>query len=228
MQLYLVKLTNESILEQLELEEALLRADDRSFCIINCGSTPSCVFGISSKPEEMLYIEEAKNAGVTLIRRFSGGGTVIVDENTIFTTFIINQHHNTDTLHTFAKDIYADVFSPLPFSFHENDYRLNDKKIGGNAQYFTKNRSLHHTSFLFDWSKERMGLLKIPPKMPSYRQNRTHEEFLTPLKHHFATPDSFLEKFENQLRKSFEVIDISVSELKEVFDKPYRKSLYTL
>lgn len=223
MQIHLVKLNNVPIFQQLELEEALLRTDDRSFFILNTGSPLACVLGISSKVEQMLYVEKAQN--VPLIRRFSGGGTVIVDENTVFSTFILHEHHNPDTLHRFAATFFTKVFDSLPFSFHQNDYRLQEKKIGGNAQYFTKGRSLHHTSFLYDWDKERMNLLKMPPKMPAYRENREHEAFLTPLKGHFESKQSLLSKMETTLRGAFDVVDIDSNALAHLLKGSHRKSL---
>ena len=37
-----------------------------------------------------MHIDKAKEAKVDVIKRFSGGGTVIVDENTVFSTLIMN------------------------------------------------------------------------------------------------------------------------------------------
>ena len=39
------------ILEQLQLEEALFRADQRNWCLLNSGSPPAIVMGISGLPE---------------------------------------------------------------------------------------------------------------------------------------------------------------------------------
>ena len=225
MEIHLLRLKNVPIYEQLELEEALLRADERSFFLLNTGSTPACVLGISSQIEQMIQVDEAKNANLPLIRRFSGGGTVIVDENTCFSTFILQGRYNPGTLHTFASAFFTEVFKGLPFSLLQNDYRLNHKKIGGNAQYFTKNRGLHHTSFLFDWDKERMNLLKIPPKMPQYRENRGHEEFLTPLKDFFVNTTEVLDAMEQVLKRTFEVVDLQLEDVKRVLQKEHRKSL---
>lgn len=40
------------------------------------------------KLEELVHRAEAKAAGVPVIRRFSGGGTVAVDQDTIFATLV--------------------------------------------------------------------------------------------------------------------------------------------
>ena len=41
------------------------------------------------KEDELIHTEAAKKAGIEVIKRFSGGGTVVVDHNTIFATLIM-------------------------------------------------------------------------------------------------------------------------------------------
>lgn len=52
---------------------------------------------------------------MTLIRRYTGGGTVVVDENTIFTSFIMNESDVPSK--PFPRDIMnwseRDVFGPV-------------------------------------------------------------------------------------------------------------------
>ena len=52
------------------------------------------------------------------------------------------------------------------------DYAYGERKFGGNAQAITKQRWLHHTSLLWDFSDARMRLLKHPSKAPEYRAVR--------------------------------------------------------
>ena len=49
--LHLLRLENIPILEQLAIEEALLRTDHRNICIVNSGTPPAIVMGISGKAE---------------------------------------------------------------------------------------------------------------------------------------------------------------------------------
>ena len=89
-----------------------------------------------------------------------------------------------------TQNIYGPVFSKVlkkskshkQFNLREHDYVLGDHKIGGNAQSISKNRFVHHTSFLWDFLPQRMEYLKQPNKQPEYRENRTHLDFLTKIK----------------------------------------------
>jgi lipoate-protein ligase A len=47
---------------------------------------------------------------------------------------------------------------------------FGDHKFGGNAQAITGKRWLHHSSLLWDFQPQRMGLLAQPRKQPQYRQ----------------------------------------------------------
>ena len=89
--LHCIFLKNTPIFEQLRLEEALLRTDERNFCIVNHGSPKAVVMGISGQPDRLLNIPKICSENIPVIQRFSGGGTVMIDENTLFVTFIIGK-----------------------------------------------------------------------------------------------------------------------------------------
>ena len=79
------------------------------------------------KAHELLHEEESKKAGVQLIKRFSGGGTVIVDENTLFATLIMAQPAIPDvecyprSIMRWSQDFYNPVFLPYgDFSLQEH------------------------------------------------------------------------------------------------------------
>jgi lipoate-protein ligase A len=55
------------------------------------------------------------------------------------------------------------------FSHLVSDYVFGDRKFGGNAQSITRNRWIHHTSFLWDYEVRNMAYLKRPARAPEYR-----------------------------------------------------------
>jgi lipoate-protein ligase A len=87
--LNILRVTKLPIFYQLKLEEALLRCTEKNWLIINDGAAcPAVVLGISGKPHELIHVDQANEAEIQLIRRFTGGGTVVVDSNTVFVTMM--------------------------------------------------------------------------------------------------------------------------------------------
>jgi lipoate-protein ligase A len=55
-----------------------------------------------------------------------------------------------------------------------------EKKFSGNAQRRGRNHILHHGTILYDFDLSLISrYLKVPKKMPDYRANRTHADFVT-------------------------------------------------
>ena len=230
------------IRSQLRIEEALLRCKHpsvagRSFFLLNQppSSERSVVLGLSNKTELLVHMDEAERDGIQLVRRFSGGGTVFIDEQCWMATMIIHKHNSSvdggaqspsppppvlspplvhpsslpaypNTLMDWTRDFYSPVFGPDPaaagaqavsagvspsssssvpsFSLTGHDYCFASRKFGGNAQTITKDRWLHHTSFL--WGLDSLPsisrYLQVPAKAPAYRAGRSHSDFLTSLR----------------------------------------------
>jgi lipoate-protein ligase A len=152
--------------------------------------------GISTKPTDVINLPLALEKKVPIIQRFTGGGTVVVDENTLFVTFIIQK--NDIVFELFPKNILEWIFATLKKSINikdflliDNDFTIAQKKVGGNAQYIKKDRFVHHTSFLWDYHEESMEYLLHPPKEPSYRKGRSHLDFLTKLSFHISKQNFF-------------------------------------
>lgn len=228
--LHLIQLQGASVFTQLQLEEALLRADDRNFCIINTGSPRAIVMGISGHPNTLLDLEKVKRDQIPVIRRFSGGGTVIIDEETLLISFIfakdaIDISAFPEPILRWSADVYARAWNIAGFSLRENDYVIEDRKCGGNAQYLQKDRWLHHTSFLWNYRKENMQYLLLPAKRPKYRLDRSHEHFLCSLQEHRKTVCDLIEDIEKELVKRFYIQKTSVEEL---LLKDHRKTVQFL
>lgn len=202
---------NVPILDQLRIEEALLRNSPHSHLILNQHvGPPSIVLGISGRPELWTHMKTCQDDQIPLIKRFTGGGTVYVDPSTLFVTFLIQRSHlphvqaYPQPILQWAYQQYQHVFNPildakhnqsqstsetpLQFKLNANDFCLNDSKIAGNAQSITKNAWLHHTSWLWQADKQAMTkYLKQPPldRLPEYRRLRSHESFVASLSQAF-------------------------------------------
>ena len=228
-ELNIVILKNCSIFEQLQYEEALLRTNKQNWCLINSGSPPAIVMGISGKSHELIEQDVYLQNPIPVIRRFSGGGCVFIEETTFFITLILQRSfidlgHSPKLILEWTETLLKPVFSPADFQLKENDYVIGSKKIGGNAQYLAKNCYLHHTSFLWDYSSDQMMVLKMPPKTPHYRDGRDHEAFLDRLKNHFSSLDILIDKLLCELDQRFICQRRKEEELKEFIQFPHRKS----
>ncbi|KAK8806764.1 hypothetical protein WA588_005566 [Blastocystis sp. NMH] len=214
-QIKLLKLANTTIHRQLMIEEALLRTNKSNWCIMNNHLNPTIVMGLSGKVEKLINVEKAKELHLPVIKRFSGGGTVVVDNSTFCLTFILNKSDFPKLvfptpLMDWSGEFYQNVFKRIgvsTFALRENDYVFNDQKFAGNAQSFSSDRMLHHTSFLWDFQDEMMKALKHPEKQPKYREQREHTSFLTRMKDHVPSKELFLESFLTQVNQEFEVME---------------------
>ncbi|KAJ7251194.1 hypothetical protein O6H91_Y420900 [Diphasiastrum complanatum] len=207
----LLRLRGFPIFQQLQVEERLLRDTQCNWCIINDGTAPpSIVMGISGKPELLLDVRAVIQDQVPVIRRFSGGGTVIVNSDTVFVTIICNRDAVPNLslyphpIMRWTEQLYAPVFEGVPgFQLREHDYVLGSLKFGGNAQSIIKNRWLHHTSFLWDYDNIQMQYLKLPSRAPSYRLARPHGDFICRLKDYLPSRDLFLQTIVSALQVHF-------------------------
>jgi lipoate---protein ligase len=224
-----------NIFEQLQLEEAILRINSDNWCLINFGTLPAIVCGAFGCIEKLIDIKKASQMEIPVIRRFSGGGTVVVEKNTLFITFIMN--HKSLEVRPFPKAImewsaklFKPAFSQLNFDLNESDYVITSQnqaalKIAGNAQSITKNRWLHHTSFLWDFSPQLMDLLHLPQRQPKYREKRPHQNFITPLLPHLGPCLKWIESFKNHLQNHFILKNELLKNAEEHLKIPHRKSV---
>lgn len=92
-------------------------------------------------------------------------------------------------------------------------------QIGGNAQTIIKDRWVHHTSFLWDFSPANMEYLQLPKKRPAYRKDRTHTQFLTPLKNKLPSVDHFEEEISRVLNMYFDVKKCDMNDYEQLKER---------
>lgn len=200
------------------MEEALYRASKDNWFIVGWGQQdPTVVLGIGGKVEALVDAHKAAQLGVPLVRRFTGGGTVVVDGNTLFTSIIgstveLGCGRGPREIMSWTEKLYRGMFESVStagttFALREHDYVFGDKKFGGSAQGLSRDRMVHHTSFLWDYNPGVMGLLRLPERRPDYRKDRPHSEFLCKLRDSVATPgvleDAFVDCAEEAFHATF-------------------------
>lgn len=224
------------VYQQLLQEEALFRASCDNWCILVEGSSPAIVMGAFSKAESVIDLEKFRqNHGQTVevVRRFSAGGTVVVDQDTLFLAWILNapdfglQAYPQTILEFAYKQLYS-AMKPLDLQLWENDYGLyvedSLKKVVGNAQSIAKTRFVHHSSLLWSYNPSRMQLLSHPPQEPDYRAKRKHEDFLYTLNKTSLSKEQFKEQFKKNLKKQFSVEEYDYKSLKSFLSLDYRRA----
>ncbi|CAL9081962.1 unnamed protein product [Musa textilis] len=218
----LLRMTAVPILEQLHLEERLLRTSVDNWCIVNDRTNrPTIVMGVSGRPSELIELESVLRDQIPVIKRFTGGGTVIVDDGTVFISFICNKNAipglqpYPHPIMSWTSQLYSEVLRGFgDFHLRENDYAFNSHKFGGNAQSIIKERWIHHTSFLWDYDIKNMEYLKLPTRAPKYRSARPHVNFLCRMKEYVPSKSMFIERTIKSLGshflvKPFELDDIT-------------------
>ncbi|MCW5895605.1 MAG: lipoate--protein ligase family protein [Bacteroidetes bacterium] len=179
--------------ENLACDEALLDLveDGRADEIFRLWESPRhfVVLGSSNKIHQEIFIEKCEADGIPILRRHSGGGTVLQGPGCLNFSLILRidpggpTRNITDTTnHIMSR--HADVFSNL---LHENvevrgssDLAITGRKFSGNAQRRKLKALLFHGTFLLNFNLELIEkYLKLPPKQPEYREQRSHLDFVT-------------------------------------------------
>jgi lipoate-protein ligase A len=103
---------------------------------------------------------------------------------------------------------------------------FNSRKFGGNAQSISKDKWLHHTSFLWDFDPRNMEYLTNPERQPAYREKRSHTEFLCTLKDVLTveTRTDLATEFRLELDEHFEVEEVTVESIASIVDSDHRRS----
>ena len=147
------------------------------------------VLGRVCKPEDDLKMEAIRNDQIPVLRRSSGGGTVLQGKGCLNYSLILSKELN-PVLHDLRKSyqlILGKVAAVLEAvdiqaEFHPiSDIALKDsqKKISGNSQKRGRRFILHHGTILYDFDLSQIErYLKMPKNLPDYRKGRGHLNFV--------------------------------------------------
>ncbi|MGI8966869.1 MAG: lipoate--protein ligase family protein, partial [Limisphaerales bacterium] len=150
------------------------------------------VAGYGNKIELEIKTETCRAKKIPILRRCSGGGTVLQGLGCLNYSLILKLDETGPTrsipqTNYFVMNRHREALQTLwPEKIEikgHTDLAINDLKFSGNAQRRKKNYLIFHGTFLLDFN---LGLVEIflpkPSKQPEYRANRSHESFLRNLK----------------------------------------------
>lgn len=153
--------------------------------------SPICfvVLGRTGKVEEDLNFETLRKDAVPVLRRSSGGGTVLQGAGCLNFSFILSKEVNSDladlrrSYHVILEGVLtvlrelkiSAVFRPI------SDLALahSEKKFSGNAQRRGRKFILHHGTILYEFDLALVSrYLTMPQDVPQYRKGRSHADFI--------------------------------------------------
>lgn len=182
--------------QNLACDEALLDLVEEGYEdeILRCWESEQyfVVLGSSNKFRQEVHVEACEADGIQILRRHSGGGTVLQGSGCLNFSLIlkINSEGPTRNITETTRYImlrHAGVLSDILGEKVEmqgsSDLTIAGKKFSGNAQRRRLNALLFHGTFLLDFNLALIGkYLRMPPKQPAYRQHRSHLDFVRNLK----------------------------------------------
>jgi lipoate-protein ligase A len=150
------------------------------------------VLGYSNRSRAEVHLDSCQALGIPVFRRCSGGGTVLQGPGCL--NYSLTLRIETDsplagitTANAFIMNRHRDALNPL---LNDNiliqghtDLTFNGLKFSGNSQRRKRRFLLFHGSFLLGADLALIErVLPMPSRQPPYRQNRSHQEFLTNLR----------------------------------------------
>ena len=147
------------------------------------------VLGRIGKEQEDIDLRQARQDKIAVLRRTSGGGTVLQGPGCLNFTLVLDKGRHTDLadLRKSYAWISSKVIDALKMGGVKAVFRPisdialagSEKKISGNAQHRSKNFILHHGTILYNFDLKLIShYLKMPKDIPDYRQSRPHADFI--------------------------------------------------
>lgn len=141
-------------------EYALNYLDPNEEYVILWQNEPTVVVGRNQNTVAEVNGPFIKERGIHVVRRLSGGGAVYHDLGNLNFTFIVDaQKERVSNFEYFTRPVIEALASlgvKAEFS-GRNDITIDGKKFSGNAQYWSKNRLLHHGTILFNSDLDVVG-----------------------------------------------------------------------
>ena len=140
-------------------EEYLLKQTDGYYFYLWINA-PSVIVGVNQNAIEEVNLAYTEKAGVKVVRRLTGGGTVFHDNGNLCYTVIAPFNDTENAYKKFTAPVieYLNSLGVKAEFSGRNDITVGGQKISGNAQTVYGNRIMHHGTLLF--SSDMSGLSK--------------------------------------------------------------------
>jgi len=181
--------------ENLACDEALLEAFEGSgrgeeLLRVWQGAEYFVVLGHGNRLLDEVDVSICAAGGIPVLRRCSGGGTVLQGPGCLNYSLILQQNRfagaNVRAAFDFVLERHRSCLESLLGRRASirgvSDLTLGERKFSGNAQYRKRHYLLVHGTFLLNFDLPSIAkFLRIPKKQPEYRRNRSHVDFLVNL-----------------------------------------------
>jgi lipoate-protein ligase A len=191
----------------LAAEEYVLK-EFQEECFMLWRNEPSIIVGKNQNTLAEINLDYVRQHKIPVVRRLSGGGAVFHDLGNLNFTFIVNEDVSSfSDFKRFTQPI-IDVLRKLSINAEfsgRNDITIDGKKISGNAQYYYKNRILHHGTLLFSSSiTDLSAALKVRPVKFEDKGVKSVSKRVTNISEHLKEPitiEQFIDLIMNYIRE---------------------------
>ena len=212
-------------------EEYLLKHTDNYYIYLWVNDR-AVIVGTNQNAIEEVNLSYTESAGVKVVRRLTGGGTVYHDKGNLCYTIIAPYNADEDNYKKFTAPVIEYLKSlGVNASFSgRNDIVIDDKKISGNAQTVYKNRIMHHGTILFNADTEELTKCLNPSKIKMQSKGiKSVRARITNVLEHLPTKisiDEFKSGLKAQFLKdcaSYEFSDSDYQKIQTLIDEKYSK-----
>jgi lipoate-protein ligase A len=212
----------------LALDEALLlRAEDGGGEVLRIWEERSPVVVLGSGGVVADDVDEAACAvdGVPILRRSSGGGTVLLGAGCLLFTLVLRYDRAAElagiqsSYEYILNRIGRALFGAAAELAGVSDLAVDGRKFSGNAQQRKRGHLLHHGTLLYAFDVTRVGrYLLPPPRQPEYRAARAHCDFLKNLE---LTADELKRRLRGAWQAAGTATDWPTAEVKRLVAEKY-------
>jgi lipoate-protein ligase A len=183
--------TAHTVAENLALDESMARtafSTGRRLLRFWWGGPPAVVMGSNERAERSVNSDACARLGVEVLKRCSGGGTVLQTSDVLNYSLVMPAPNHLDLMAGFRQGTdlvisLLDAFGVTGVVQGTSDVAVAGRKISGNAQARRWRSLLVHGTLLVDFDFDLAEkALPHPPREPEYRQARRHRDFLVTLR----------------------------------------------